>query len=40
MPVLCLMLSDTYHAQNYAGVIGLGLATAIGIGCRWYSAVK
>ena len=26
MPALCLMLSETYYAQNYAGIIGLGLA--------------
>ena len=25
MLVLCLMLSKTYYAQNYAGIIGLGL---------------
>ena len=25
MLALCLMLSKTYHAQNYAGIIGLGL---------------
>ena len=25
MLVLCLMFSTTYYAQNYAGVIGLGL---------------
>ena len=26
IPALCLMLSKTYYAQNYAGIIGLGLA--------------
>ena len=26
MLALCLMLSETYYAQNYAGIIGLGLA--------------
>ena len=26
MLVLCLMLLVTYHALNYAGIIGLGLA--------------
>ena len=25
MPALCLMLSKTYYAQIYAGIIGLGL---------------
>ena len=25
MLALCLMLSSTYYAQNYAGIIGLGL---------------
>ena len=25
MLALCLMLSETYSAQNYAGMIGLGL---------------
>ena len=25
MLALCLMLSKTYYAQNYAGIIGLGL---------------
>ena len=25
MLALCLMLSETYYAQNYAGIIGLGL---------------
>ena len=29
MLVLCLMLSMTYYAQNYAGIIG-GSATAAG----------
>ena len=26
MLALCLMLSKTYYAQNYAGIIGLGLS--------------
>ena len=26
MPALCLMLSGTYYAQNYAGIIGASLA--------------
>ena len=25
MLALCLMLSETYYVQNYAGIIGLGL---------------
>ena len=25
MLALCLMLSETYYAQSYAGIIGLGL---------------
>ena len=25
MLALCLMLSETYYAQTYAGIIGLGL---------------
>ena len=25
MLALCLMLSSTYYAKNYAGIIGLGL---------------
>ena len=25
MPALCLMLSGTYYAKNYAGIIGRGL---------------
>ena len=25
IPLLCLMLLVTYHALNYAGIIGLGL---------------
>ena len=25
MLALCLILSETYYAQNYAGIIGLGL---------------
>ena len=28
MLALCLMLSMAYHAQNYAGIIGLGLHPA------------
>ena len=28
MLALCLMLSYTYYAQNYAGIIGLGLDAA------------
>ena len=28
MLALCLMLSETYYAQNYAGMIGLGLNSA------------
>ena len=27
MLALCPMLSETYYAQNYAGIIGLGLST-------------
>ena len=27
MLALCLMLSKTYYAQNYAGIIGIGVAT-------------
>ena len=30
MLALCLMLSETYYAQNYAGIIGLGLNVATG----------
>ena len=26
MLALCLILSKTYYAQNYAGIIGLGLS--------------
>ena len=26
MLALCLILSETYYAQNYAGIIGLGLS--------------
>ena len=29
MLALCLMLSKTYYAQNYAGIIGLGLCTCV-----------
>ena len=28
MLALCLMLSETYYAQNYAGIISLGLHPA------------
>ena len=27
MLALCLMISKTYYAQNYAGIIGLDLCT-------------
>ena len=27
MPALCLMLSGTYYAKNYAGIIGRGLVS-------------
>ena len=30
---LCLMLSKTYHAQNFAGMIGLGLIMRPFTGC-------
>ena len=29
MLALCLMLSEAYHAQNYAGIIGLGLSETL-----------
>ena len=29
MPALCLMLSKTHYAQNYAGIIGLRLSTGV-----------
>ena len=29
MLALCLMLSTTYYAQNYAGIIGLTLITGM-----------
>ena len=29
MLALCLMLLKTYYAQNYAGIIGLGLASVV-----------
>ena len=29
MLALCLMLSETYYAQNYAGIIGLGLLRSV-----------
>ena len=29
MLALCLMLSETYYAQSYAGIIGLGLLLTI-----------
>ena len=29
MPALCLMLSGTYYAKNYAGIIGRGLTLAL-----------
>ena len=28
MLALCLMLSKTYYAQNYAGIIGMGLTVS------------
>ena len=28
MLALCLMLLETYYAQNYAGIIGLGLTVS------------
>ena len=31
MLALCLMLLVTYHALNYAGIIGLGLVTFLKI---------
>ena len=30
MPALCSMLSVTYYAQNYAGIIGWSLTSAYG----------
>ena len=27
--LLCLMLSETYYVQNYAGIIGLGIGTVV-----------
>ena len=32
MLALCLMLSGTYYAQNYAGIIGWSLITYVGHG--------
>ena len=29
MPALCLMLSGTYYAKNYAGIIGRGLMFSV-----------
>ena len=29
MLTLCWMFSKTYYAQNYAGIIGLGLNTGV-----------
>ena len=29
MLALCLMLSGTYYAKNYAGIIGRGLVSAL-----------
>ena len=29
MLALCLILSETYYAQNYAGIIGLGLRRSV-----------
>ena len=34
MLTLCLMLSKTYYAQNYAGIISLGLNTSAKIRSR------
>ena len=35
MLALCLMLSTTYYAQNYAGIIGLGLHPTLVHYIRW-----
>ena len=32
MLALCSMLSETYYAQNYAGILGLGLPRRPGLG--------
>ena len=41
MLALCLMLSGTYYAQNYAGIIDTGLAlelaTPLGVGSKNYT---
>ena len=37
MPALCLMLSETYYAQKYAGIIGLQLDL---IDCPYISFVN
>jgi len=34
MPALCSMLSGTYYAQNYAGIIGGSLIAEQGIFAR------
>ena len=36
MPALCLMLSGTYYAKNYAGIIGRGLLVASNVGYDSY----
>ena len=38
MLALCLMLSKTYYAQNYAGIIGSGIATCT-LGHTWALAL-
>ena len=37
MLALCLMLSETYYAQNYAGIIGLGLKDGLIVLIRNYN---
>ena len=39
MLALCLMLSKTYHAQNYAGIIGLGLVLMYQINAHYNSSI-
>ena len=35
MLALCLMLSKNYYAQNYTGIIGLGLILGIHLAMLW-----
>ena len=40
MLALCSMLSETYYAQNYAGLIGLGIVKYVCIYYFMYMLIK